>query len=228
MGPALHLKLAQLGTRFDIDMAPLAHVLELQADDPAASTTVRDPDLAADRHVADSLVALELEPVRRARSIADLGSGAGWPGLALAAALPEAEVFLVESAIRHCRYLERAVGVSGLHNVRVIHSRAEEWTCACDLVTARALAPLPVVLEYAAPLLADGGHVVAWKAAVATSESASGAAAAAELGLSAVDVRRVEPYAGAGERTLHVFRKVAPTPRRFPRRPGMAVKRPLG
>jgi 16S rRNA (guanine527-N7)-methyltransferase len=223
-----HVKLPQLGARFAVDVGPLVRVLELQADDPAASTTVRDPDVAVDRHVADSLVALDLEPVRRARSIADLGSGAGWPGLALAAALPDAQVFLVESAIRRCRYLQRAVDLAGLHNARVVHARAEEWTCACDLVAARALAALPVVLEYAAPLLTEGGHVVAWKGEIGSDESAAGAGAAAELGLAPVEVRRVEPYSGAGERTLHVFRKVAPTPPRFPRRPGMAVKRPLG
>jgi 16S rRNA (guanine527-N7)-methyltransferase len=95
-------------------------------------------------------------------------------------------------------------------------------------VAARALAALPVVLEYAAPLLADGGHVVAWKGAIGEAESAAGAIAAAELGLAPVEVRHVHPYPGAGDRTLHVFRKVAPTPSRFPRRPGMAVKRPLG
>jgi 16S rRNA (guanine527-N7)-methyltransferase len=189
---------------------------------------VRDPTEAIDRHVADSLVALDLPPVRRARSIADIGSGAGWPGLALAAALPQAHVFLVESAIRHCRYLERSVEAAGLANAEVVHSRVEEWACTCDVVTARALAALPVVLEYAAPLLVDGGHVVAWKATVASEEAASGARAAKELGLSLVEVRTVHPYAGAGDRTLHLFRKVAPTPSRFPRRPGMAVKRPLG
>src|SRR5690242_10056013 len=126
MPSMFHVKLAELGSRFGVDTAPLARVLELQAKDPAASTTVRDPEIAADRHVADSLVALDLQPVRDARSITDLGSGAGWPGLALAAALPEARVSLVESAIRHCRYLERAIDVSGLRNARVIHARAEE------------------------------------------------------------------------------------------------------
>jgi 16S rRNA (guanine527-N7)-methyltransferase len=183
---------------------------------------------ALDRHVADSLVALVLEPVRRAACIADIGSGAGWPGLALAAALPETRVFLVESAIRHCRYLERAIELAGLRNAEVIHARAEEWSGTCDVVTARALAALPIVLEYAAPLLDHGGHVVAWKGAVGVEEATAGRMAAAELGLAPVEVRRCEPYAGARDHTLHVFRKVAPTPARFPRRPGMAVKRPLG
>jgi 16S rRNA (guanine527-N7)-methyltransferase len=224
---AFHVKLDAVGRRFGIDPAPLGRVLELQAADPAASTTVRDPEAALDRHVADSLVALELEPIRRARSIADIGSGAGWPGLALAAALPRAHVVLVESAIRHCRYLERAGRIAGLTNVEVVHVRVEEWDGTCDTVTARALASLPVVLEYAAPVLEDGGHAVAWKAAVADDESAAGAAAARELGLAPLEVRRVDPYPGARDHTLHVFRKVAPTPSRFPRRPGMAVKRPL-
>lgn len=228
MAQVFHVKLRELGARFGVDTEPLVRVLQLQADDPTASTTVRDPELAADRHVADSLVALDLAPVRQARTIADLGSGAGWPGLALAAALPETQVFLVESAIRHCRYLQRAIDVAGLRNATVVHSRAEEWSCACDLVTARALAALPVVLEYAAPLLVEAGHLVAWKAAIGPDESAAATVASAELRLAPVEVRRVEPYAGAGDRTLHVFRKAGPTPRRFPRRPGMAVKRPLG
>jgi 16S rRNA (guanine527-N7)-methyltransferase len=223
-----HVKLRAVGERFGVDVAPLGRILELQATDPTASTTVRDPTNAIDRHVADSLVALALEPLQRARSLADIGSGAGWPGLALAVALPNTHVFLVESAIRHCRYLERAVKVAGLTNAEVAHARVEEWHHTCDVVTARALAALPVVLEYAAPILVDEGHVVAWKATVAPDESAAGAAAAAELGLAPMEVRRVHPYPGARGRTLHVFRKVAPTPPRFPRRPGMAVKRPLG
>jgi 16S rRNA (guanine527-N7)-methyltransferase len=208
----------------------LAAILELQAADPAASTTVREPDAAIDRHVADSLVALELAPVRSARRIAEIGAGAGWPGLALAAALPGARVSLVESAARHCRYLERAIAAGRLANAAVVHARAEAWPeglGAHDLVTARALAALPVVCEYAAPLLDDGGTLVAWKGAVDEREAADGAAAAAQLGLVPVDAVRVAPYAGARDHALHVFRKDAPTPPRFPRRPGIATKRPL-
>jgi 16S rRNA (guanine527-N7)-methyltransferase len=224
--------LAALLARFgapETAAAPLARILELQATDPTASTTVREPAEALDRHVADSLVALELPVVADARRIADLGSGAGWPGLALAAALPSAQVALVESAIRHCRYLEKAA--EGLPNVSVVHARAEEWRDglgAHDLITARALSALPVVLEYAAPLLEEGGHVVAWKASVSDHESFGGARAAEILGLEPVSVVPVQPFPDARDRTLHVFRKVAPTPSRFPRRPGMAVKRPLG
>jgi 16S rRNA (guanine527-N7)-methyltransferase len=207
-------------------VAPLARILELQAVDPTASTTVRSVEEAIDRHVADSLSVLPFldSPAR----IADLGAGAGWPGLALAAALPSAEVWLVESAIRHCRYLERAVEVGELANVHVVNARAEEWSWTGDLVTARALAALPVILEYAAPLLVEGGRVVCWKGAVSPQEDAAGLAAAASLGLERLAVHPVRPYAGARDHTLHVFCKIAPTPDRFPRRAGMAAKRPLG
>jgi 16S rRNA (guanine527-N7)-methyltransferase len=227
-------RLAELAALYGLDeraVAALGAILALQAEDPTASTTVRAPEQAVDRHVADSLVALEVPEVRGARRITDLGAGAGWPGLALAAALPLAHVALVESATRHCRYLETAVSVGGLANVEVVHARAEDWPAglgAHDLVVARALASLPVVCEYAAPLLEDGGSLVAWKGAVDDAEAAAGASAAVVLGLEPAGVHPVRPWPGAERRTLHRFRKIGPTPPRFPRRPGMAVKRPLG
>ena len=95
---------------------------------------------------------------------------------------------------------------------------------AHDLVTARALAALPVILEYAAPLLVDGGHVVCWKGAVGAEESGRGAAAAGILGLESLEPLAVTPYAGARDHTLHAFCKIAPTPDRFPRRPGHGVE----
>ena len=226
-------RLEELGRRYGVPpsgLAALEAILALQAEDPTAPTTVSAPAEAVDRHVADSLVALDLPAVRHARRIADLGSGAGWPALALAAALPDARVALVESAIRHCRYLERAVAAGRLENVVVVHARAEEWNDglqANDVVTARALAALPVLCEYAAPLLAEGGVLVAWKGAVGADEASDGAAAAALLGLEPVEALAVDPYPSAERRTLHLYRKVAPTPDRFPRRAGMALKRPL-
>jgi 16S rRNA (guanine527-N7)-methyltransferase len=226
--------LARLAARFELPPGAtdtLATLLGHQAVDGHAPTTVTSPAAAAERHVADSLVALELPEVRGATRIADLGAGAGWPGLALAAALPEATVALVESAVRRCSYLERAVDAAGLGNVQVVHARAEDWPGglgAHDLVTARALAALAVLAEYAAPLLAPGGALVAWKGVLNPDELRAGAAACAELGLDTPRVVRVDPYPGAGPATLVVARKVAPTPERFPRRPGMALKRPLG
>jgi 16S rRNA (guanine527-N7)-methyltransferase len=225
-------RLEELAARYGLTPAAveaLRLLLRHQAGDEHASTTVRDPAQAVDRHVADSLVALELAEVREADRLADLGAGAGWPGLALAAALPGCHVALVESAVRRCSYLERAIEAAGLANVEVVHARAEEWSPAPqDVVTARALAALPVVCEYAAPLLREGGTLVAWKGSLDPAEAEAGARAAETLGLSPPEAIAVDPYAGAGRATLVVARKLAPTPARYPRRPGMALKRPLG
>ncbi|HEY2320781.1 MAG TPA: 16S rRNA (guanine(527)-N(7))-methyltransferase RsmG [Solirubrobacteraceae bacterium] len=201
------------------------------ATDPAAPTTVTDHAGIVRDHLADSLVALELPPVREATRVADLGSGAGFPGLPLAVALPASRVSLVESSARKCAFMQRAIEASGADNAAAVHARAESWSDgigACDLVTARALAPLAVVAEYAAPLLAQGGALVAWRGRRDPEDEASAARAARELGLQISDVVHVEPYRGALHRHLHVMVKVAPTPDRFPRRPGMARKRPLG
>ena len=171
--------------------------------------------------------------VRVARTVADLGAGVGFPGLALAVALPSAQVDLVESGGRKCETIRRLVAGTGLSNTRAVHARTEDWAREkgagrYEIVTARALASLPVLCEYAAPLLADGGVVVCWKGARCADEERAGAAAAAGLGLRGRDPLQVEPFPGAHSRHLHVFEKVAPTPPRFPRRAGVATKRPLG
>jgi 16S rRNA (guanine527-N7)-methyltransferase len=227
-------RLGELAARYELPpgaVTPLLGLLELLAEEPIALTTVRDPREAADVHVADSLAALELEEVRAAQVIADLGAGGGFPGFALAVALPGASVSLVESVRKKCAFLRRAADRARLPNVEVVCARAEEWPGGlgrADLVTARALAPLPMVLEYAAPLLRIGGTVVAWKGARDRAEQADGVAAAQHLGLSEPRALRVQPFAGAGERYLHVSSKVSATPPGYPRRAGMARKRPLG
>jgi 16S rRNA (guanine527-N7)-methyltransferase len=225
--------LAQLAERFDLPpQAPqqLGRLLEIVATDPVAPTAVRERVGALDTHVADALVGLELAAVRSAGRIADLGSGAGFPGLVLAVALPQAQVALVESSHRKCAFLERAVARMGVENVTVVCERAEAWRAglgANDLVTARALGPLNVLVEYAAPLLSEGGALVAWKGRRDAAEEADGAAAAALTGLEPGEIVPVRPWAGAEHLHLHAYSKIGPTPNRFPRRAGMASKRPL-
>ncbi len=214
-----------------VQVCQLEALLQYVAGNPSAPTTVTDRGGILRDHLADSLVALELPAVRAATALADLGSGAGFPGLPLAIALPSARVSCVESNGRKCAFIHRAAESSGAGNATAVHTRAESWPDAlgtCDLVTARALAPLAVVAEYAAPLLTLGGSLVAWRGRRDAADEAAGARAAAELGLEPGAVVAVVPYPGALHRHLHVMRKVAATPDRFPRRPGMARKRPLG
>ena len=232
--------LEELCRRFGVPAAAAGqfeHLLAALAAEPDPHTTVADPSAAVDVHLADSLSGLSVPELRRARRIADIGAGAGFPGLALAVALPEVRVDLIESAGRKTAVASRLAQAAELTNARAVTARAEEWATlpvglgggreAYDVVTARALAPLAVLVEYAAPLLRTGGVLVAWKGARDAAEEAGGAAAAERLGMAPRGVERVVPFEGAENRHLHVFEKAGATPEGFPRRPGMARKRPL-
>jgi 16S rRNA (guanine527-N7)-methyltransferase len=212
-------------------LGPLRGLTRILSGDPLAPTTVREPRHIVRDHLADSLVALELPEVRGAGMIADLGAGAGLPGLALAIALPAAHVHLVESVQRKCGFLEHTVAGLHLDNAAVVCARAEQWADGlgrCDLVTARALAPLDVVAEYAAPLLRLGGHLVAWRGKREPQVEADTKRAAQILGLCVHEPLAVKPYPEVEARYLHLMSKVMPTPPQFPRRPGVARKRQLG
>lgn len=210
--------------------AQMTAILAMLAGDEHAPTTVRDPETAIDTHLADSLAGLEIDRLRTAARIADIGAGAGFPGLPLAIALPGSEVRLVESQARKCQFLRRMLAAVGADNAHVVERRAEEWregVDAHDAVLARALAPPPVVLEYAAPLLASGGALVDWRGRRDAAEERAALAAASQLGLERVEVRSVQPFPAARDHHLHVYLKAGETPERFPRRAGMARKRPL-
>jgi 16S rRNA (guanine527-N7)-methyltransferase len=226
-------RLRELAERYALPVAAverLERLLNLVAAEPSAITSVRDPARGVDVHIADSLVALELGQIRSARRLADLGAGGGFPGLPLAIALPETRVALVESVGRKCAFLETAARELELSNVTVVNGRVEAWTDgvgAHDAVTARAVASLPVLLEYAAPLLRPERALVAWKTPLGPAEAGDAAAAAETLGMGAPAAVPVNPFDGAGERYLYVSSKVGSTPNGYPRRPGMASKHPL-
>jgi 16S rRNA (guanine527-N7)-methyltransferase len=208
-------------------------LLEALAAEQDPHTTISDPGAAVDQHIADSLSGLAVEALGTAASVVDIGSGAGFPGLPLAIALPSAQVDLVESAGRKCAVIERLATAAGLENVRPLALRAEEWAAgqgagAYAAATARAVAPLAVLVEYAAPLLRLGGTFIAWKGARDWAEERAGAAAAEIVGLRPTAVLKVDPFAGARDLNLHLYLKDRETPNRFPRRPGAAAKRPLG
>jgi 16S rRNA (guanine527-N7)-methyltransferase len=214
---------------------PLLAALAAEPDPP---TTVADPEAALEVHVADSLSGLEVSELAGARRIADIGAGAGFPGLVLAIALPRAEVDLVESSGRKTAVIDRLIQATELGNARSITARAEDYARtpaalgggreAYDAVTARAVGPLALLVEYAAPLLRMDGVLVAWKGARDPVEEAAGAAAGERMGMAVKEVLPVQPYPASENRHLHVLRKITPTPPEFPRRAGMARKRPLG
>jgi 16S rRNA (guanine527-N7)-methyltransferase len=207
-------------------------LIELLGDPRApigASTVGRAPEV----HIADSLSGLELEPLRSADRVADLGSGGGLPGLVLAASRPAARYDLIESVSRKCDFLREAIRRMGLDNAVVVCERSEDWARgegreAYDAVTARAVGRLATLAELASPLLREGGVLVAWKGARSPDEEAELGRAADGLAMEPAEIRPVSPYSGSRNRHIHLLRKNGPTPNGLPRRSGMAAKRPFG
>jgi 16S rRNA (guanine527-N7)-methyltransferase len=228
-------RLESISERYGLESAAVAAIESLLislAADERSPTSIKLPAEAVDVHVADSLVALELGILPpEAGWMVDVGSGAGFPGLPLAAAMSGAEVCLLESQARKCAFIECSRELAGIGNARTVRDRAESWEEGrgrAGAVLARALAAQSVVLEYAAPLLAMGGVLVDWRGR-RDPEAESAAQRAAELlGLQRLEVRAVQPFPESTDRHVHVFEKVDATPPRFPRRPGAAAKRPLG
>jgi 16S rRNA (guanine527-N7)-methyltransferase len=210
----------------------LETVLALLAADRASLSSVTDAR-AWRTHVLDSLTGLEMEGLRSASRIADIGSGAGFPGLPLAVALPEAQVDLVESIARKCAFLERAAAAAGIENATVICARSEDIATAdaresYGAVTARAVGRLSTLAELASPLLEEGGVLVAWKGKRDPEEEAQMDRASGSLAMTPERIVDVGNRAGSRHRHIHVIRKSGPTPPDLPRRPGMAKKRPKG
>jgi 16S rRNA (guanine527-N7)-methyltransferase len=213
--------------------AALETVLKLLAEERASVSSVADPARAWKVHVADSLTGLEVQALREARAIADIGSGAGFPGLVLAVALPDAQVDLIESIGRKCEFIQRAIDAAEIPNARVLNLRSENLAIAegresYDAVTARAVGRLSTLAELASPLLKEGGTLVAWKGKRDQDEESQLANASEQLAMHPEQILSVGPYAGSEHRHLHVVSKVGPTPEKLPRRPGMAKKRPFG
>ncbi len=211
----------------------LHKVLELLAVERASVSSVTEPGRAWQVHVADSLSGLTVSDLRRADRVADIGSGAGFPGLVLAVAMPTATVDLVESVGRKCEFTRRAAAAGGIMNANTIQARSEELAAGAgrelyDAVTARAVGRLSTLAELASPLLREGGVLVAWKGRRDPEEEAELARAAGGLAMEPELVLAVGPFAGSRHRHLHVLRKRGRTPAQLPRRAGMAKKRPPG
>jgi 16S rRNA (guanine527-N7)-methyltransferase len=225
--------LSSLGARYSLSAEQIARhakLLDCLATDEWAPSTVTKPDQAIDVHLADSLVALELAAVREANGIVDIGAGTGFPGLALAVALVDSRLTLVDSNGRKCEFIGRMAAVAGIENAAAVCTRVEEWSDGIgghDVALARAVGPQPVVLEYAAPLLRVGGTLVDWRGQRDRGEEERSLRACGELGLELAQIERVQPFSGARDRYLHTFLKRTETPARFPRRVGVARKRPL-
>lgn len=187
---------------------------------------------AVRRQYAESLELLRLVlPMMAPGPVADVGSGGGFPGLVMAGVLPDRDVHLIEPLRKRARLLEEMVEALGLANVTVHPERAEEagqgaLRDSCGFVTARAVAALPELLEYTAPLAAPGA-VLAFPKGSSADEELLGAARAMELlGCAFEASMTMRPEVSETVRVV-ALRKLAPTAAAYPRRPGVPGKRPL-
>lgn len=216
----------------DAARGQLQIVLDLLAGERASVSSVVD-ERAWQVHVTDSLTGLEVQELREAEWIGDVGAGAGFPGLALAVALPDAQVDLIESVGRKCEFMRQAAEQAGIGNVRVLNVRSEDLAAdegreAYDAITARAVGRLSTLAELASPLLKPNAVLVAWKGKRDSDEEQQLEAASEALAMAPEEILAVGDRAGSKHRHLHVIRKVGPTPPNLPRKPGIAKKRPKG
>ncbi len=184
-------------------------------------TAARDPEDARRVHLDDALATAAL---LQEGPVVDVGSGGGSPGIPIASARPDLRVDLLEAQLRRCAFLEDAA--AGFPNARVVCARAEEHgrgegRDAYAAAVAQALAPPAVALEWCLPLVREGGRVVLLAGDVELGPLATVAAAVGGGSPEAVALP------GSKQRRLLIVPKLAPTPESYPRRPGLARKRPL-
>jgi 16S rRNA (guanine527-N7)-methyltransferase len=197
-------------------------------------TAVRDFDSAWTKHVEDSLQALPTNLLEGRKSLVDVGAGAGFPGLALAAARPELRVTLVDSTRKKCDFINTTAKHLEL-DASAQCERAEEmgqsvvWRERFDIATARAVGGFAEVCELTLPLVKTGGHLLLWRGSAAEEEVKTGARALRELGADSKTVE-IRPYSLPGfDLTYHliVISKTRATPRQYPRRIGIPKAQPL-
>jgi 16S rRNA (guanine527-N7)-methyltransferase len=194
-------------------------------------TAITETNQIIVRHFLDSF-ACALHWGEPPRTLVDVGSGAGFPGLALKLLYPDLHVTLIESVGKKTAFLHHIVNLLGLTNVTILTARAEavgrtrQQRATYDVATARALAELRILVEYAIPLLRVGGRLLAPKGAGVEAEVD---AAQHALGLLGGHVRSIEPISlpGVDPRSLVVIAKTVPTPDAYPRGVGVPARRPL-
>ena len=187
-------------------------------------TALTAPADVAVKHIIDSLTAYDAALFDGAATLIDVGTGAGLPGIPLAVYAPHIRVTLMDALQKRVRFLMEVTAAMELTNTRCIHARAEEAArtaehrAAYDIAVSRAVARMPVLLEYALPLVRVGGTFLALKGRAYAAEAAEGAGAARRLGGGAVAARPVHLPGLDDVRAILAVRKEKPTPKRYPRR----------
>ena len=197
-------------------------------------TTITEHDDVIIRHFLDSLSLVSVIGFDDGDKLIDVGTGAGFPGLALAIAFPNIHVTLMDSVQKKLKFLQAVIDGLELDNVEVLHMRAEDagndpkHREQYDIVTARAVALLPVLLEYTMPLAKIGGFVVAMKGESAEREVDEAKRALFVLKGEAKPVAEVQLPMVDRSHYLVTIEKMEKTPSNYPRQAGTPKKKPIG
>ena len=197
-------------------------------------TAIREPSEIVARHFLDSLTCTQGYDFTIARQIIDVGAGAGFPGLPLKIAFPSLQITLLDSSIKKVEFLTHLCPLLGFPDVDVVHCRAEEFGHVGSyrqrfyLAVARAVAPLPVLAEFCLPFVTVGGYFLAQKNLELGEELTEATKAFTALGGGDPVTIPVTVPGTDLQRSLIRVRKESPTPSRYPRRPGIPAKRPIG
>ena len=210
--------------------------LLLEWNDKINLTTITEPGEIVTKHFLDSLIFIKwLKQLYKTSDIklADLGTGAGFPGIPIKIILPESKIVLIDSLAKRLRFLQEVIDDLELNNIQTCHARAEDigrdnkFRETFDVTTVRAVAELPVLLEYASPLLKVGGRLLAAKGQEPEKEVASSKNALQVLGCKVEELDKYSLGKGAEHRALIIIKKTNHTSSKYPRQPGKPKKEPL-
>jgi 16S rRNA (guanine527-N7)-methyltransferase len=196
-------------------------------------TAIIEPEAVRMRHFLDSLTVAKAVPLPAGTRVIDVGTGAGFPGLALKLIAPDIHLTLLEATGKKIAFLQHLIDQFGLKDVSTIHARAEEaghdaaLRASFDVVAARAVARLPALLEYLLPFAKVGGVCVAMKGRTAQTEADDSGHALAVLGGNLTGIETFELPGVDEPHHLVLVEKIAPTPREYPRKPGVPTRQPL-
>ena len=231
MRDTLNRGLPQLGAPVELaeGLEAFSHLL-LEKNQVMNLTAITEPRDVAALHLLDSLSLLPLAQLR-GKTIVDVGTGAGFPGVPLAIALPESSVTLLDGLNKRVAFLRESCSALDLNNVACVHARAEEFAALrreeFDFAVSRAVAALPVLCELCLPLVRVGGEFLAMKSSHCDQEIAGAGSAIAKMG---GRIRQVADYTIPTTDVVHrvvCIQKVSSTPKKYPRRFALIKKQPL-
>lgn len=197
-------------------------------------TAVREECEFLEKHIVDSLACNDYEEFQRAKLVADMGTGGGFPGIPLAVTNPDKKFILADSLNKRLKVIDQIAEELGISNIELIHMRAEDmghnikYREKVDVCVSRAVASLDILSEWCLPLVKKGGYFIPYKGQSAEDEIASADAAIRVLGgnVEKIENHSEDKNAISGHRLIFI-RKCNSTPKRFPRKPGIAKKSPI-